>query len=288
MVLGWSPGKDALSHDVYLGNDYNDVNDATPDSNEYKGNYQENSYDPCGLDFVTTYYWRIDEVADSNTYKGDVWSFKTYLEPNLISWWKFDEGQGTIAYDSAGSNHGNVYGATWTAGQINGALSFDGVDDYVEIPDSDDFDFGTRDFSISVWFKTSNSMRDQYIIDFYGPSNTPHIEIYTSYGNLGTHIMPGDKRIRDGGVADDEWHHSAITLDNGESYGYQLYLDGVNVGKTTYSGFLADWETISIATRDLGYPNKPFDGKIDEVMIYNRVLSAGEIQQLYHNGSAGL
>jgi hypothetical protein len=200
---------------------------------------------------------------------------------DMFSYWKFDEGEGTIAYDSIGTNYGTVYGATWATGQIGGALDFDGIDDYVEIPDSDDFDFGIGEFSISVWFKTSVSSRDQYIIDFYGPANTPHIEIYTSYGKLGTHIMPGDKRIRYGSVADGEWHHGAITLANGASYGYRLYLDGVNVGRTSYSGFLANWETISIATRDLGYPNKPFDGKIDEVRIYDRALSAEEIWGIY-------
>jgi hypothetical protein len=58
-----------------------------------------------------------------------------YLAP--ISYWKFDEAGGTTAYDSVGQNHGTVYGAQWTAGQIDGALSFDGVNDYVEV--SDDF-----------------------------------------------------------------------------------------------------------------------------------------------------
>jgi len=56
------------------------------------------------------------------------------LQP--ISHWKFDEGEGDIAYDSVGSNHGTIYGATWTTGQINGALDFDGVDDYVNLENS--------------------------------------------------------------------------------------------------------------------------------------------------------
>lgn len=44
------------------------------------------------------------------------------------------EGTGTIAYDSVGGNDGTIHGATWTTGQVNGALSFDGVDDYIIIP----------------------------------------------------------------------------------------------------------------------------------------------------------
>ena len=83
-ILSWSPGKDALSHDVYFGTNYNDVNDATPDSNEYMGNQDSNSwdpnnYDPDGLELHTTYYWRIDEVGASDTYKGNIWCFSTWV-----------------------------------------------------------------------------------------------------------------------------------------------------------------------------------------------------------------
>ncbi|MHC4463713.1 MAG: hypothetical protein ACYS30_20120, partial [Planctomycetota bacterium] len=53
----------------------------------------------------------------------------------LISQWKFDEGEGSIAYDSVGGNDGTIYGAQWTTGQVNGALQFDGHDDYVEVGD---------------------------------------------------------------------------------------------------------------------------------------------------------
>ncbi len=77
VVLSWSPGKDANSHDVYFGTDYNDVNGADVNSPEYKGNFDINSYDPCGLDLLTTYYWRVDEVNDANLWKGNVWSFET-------------------------------------------------------------------------------------------------------------------------------------------------------------------------------------------------------------------
>jgi lysophospholipase L1-like esterase len=77
VVLGWVPGQDILSYDVYFGTSYDDVNNADKLSGEYKGNYEVNSYDPCGLDLGTTYYWRIDEVSAVTTWPGDVWSFAT-------------------------------------------------------------------------------------------------------------------------------------------------------------------------------------------------------------------
>lgn len=76
-VLSWSPGKDAASHDVYFGTNLNDVNNANALSPEYKGNFGVNSFDPCGLDPTTTYYWRIDEVNGPDLWKGNVWSFET-------------------------------------------------------------------------------------------------------------------------------------------------------------------------------------------------------------------
>ena len=77
VVLGWLPGEYVLSHDVYFGTNYNDVNDAVIGSPEYQGRYDITSWDPCGLELDTTYYWRIDEVNDANTWKGNVWSFVT-------------------------------------------------------------------------------------------------------------------------------------------------------------------------------------------------------------------
>lgn len=53
---------------------------------------------------------------------GSVWAFE---DSNLISHWKFDEGEGDIAYDSAGTNDGTIYGAQWTTGQIDDVRIYD-------------------------------------------------------------------------------------------------------------------------------------------------------------------
>jgi hypothetical protein len=153
--LSWSPGNEAATHDVYFGTNETDVNDADTSSPQYMGKQVVDTWDPCGLESETTYYWRIDEVNGPNTWKGDVWGFTTWLD--LISHWKLDEGSGSTTYDSVGDNDGTIYGATWTSGQIEGALSFDGVDDYVDIGDKASLDFGMDDFTLSAWIKTSMS-----------------------------------------------------------------------------------------------------------------------------------
>jgi hypothetical protein len=86
VTLSWKPGGRAVSHDIYLGENFDDVNEAAPDSDVFRINQDLTFYVagfpgyayPDGLVPGTTYYWRIDEVneADPNSpWKGDVWSF---------------------------------------------------------------------------------------------------------------------------------------------------------------------------------------------------------------------
>ena len=109
----------------------------------------------------------------------------------------------------------------------------------------------------------------QFIINFRQNDNEPHIEIYSvGIGGFGTHILPGNYRITTTStVSDDVWHHVVIALDNEAVSGYQLYLDGVLVGKRTCSTTLRDWDTITIgAQKSDGYGF--YNGLIDEVLIF--------------------
>ncbi len=95
--LTWRPGQLAVSHDVYIGDNFDAVNDATRDSDVFVGNQTEEfivagfpgNPIPEGLVPGTTYYWRVDEVNDANPdspWKGSVWSFsippKTAYNPD--------------------------------------------------------------------------------------------------------------------------------------------------------------------------------------------------------------
>jgi len=75
-IISWLTGLSAVSHDVYFGTDFNDVNNATQVSSEFKGNQPGTTYSPSPiLDLGTTYYWRIDEIDATETFKGDTWCF---------------------------------------------------------------------------------------------------------------------------------------------------------------------------------------------------------------------
>ncbi|MHC4633354.1 MAG: discoidin domain-containing protein, partial [Planctomycetota bacterium] len=83
VVLNWTPGPFAASHNVYLGTNFDDVSNADASSPLLVSPAQAaNSYDPGRLDFNTTYYWRVDEVnapPDSTVFKGSIWNFTTEL-----------------------------------------------------------------------------------------------------------------------------------------------------------------------------------------------------------------
>ncbi len=299
-VLSWLPGKGALSHDVYLGTNFNDVNDANTSSNEFMGNYDVNSFDPCGLDLETTYYWRIDEVGDSNTYKGNVWCFTIRSDvPNLVSWWKFDEGQGDIAYDSAGDNDGTIYGAAWTSGKIGDwALDFDGDGDYVEIPDNSVL---TPHDKITVLFWLYNRGGQDAGIYKYAscpdePSSPGNSRAYCmgvsdSTGKIGFRIFSSvsnyDTIVSNNTVSLNQWHYIAATFDRGEA---AIYIDGQLDNSTTMSvsSIMDDVHHLFIGGCWSYCGTDQFvsalNGRIDDVRIYDRALTAEEVWQLYQQG----
>ena len=80
VVLSWSPGESAASHDIYFGTSFDDVSTATTGSAVYQGRQPGTSLTLDRLDFGTTYYWRIDEVnapPDLSIFVGEVWNFTT-------------------------------------------------------------------------------------------------------------------------------------------------------------------------------------------------------------------
>jgi hypothetical protein len=102
VMLSWDGGFRAKVHHVYFGESYSDVNDGL--GRAYKGPVDSTTYNPGPLELGKSYYWRIDEFDGNNTYKGDVWRFRTksslfITDPNL-------------AYDPWPSD-GAIHEVTW-------------------------------------------------------------------------------------------------------------------------------------------------------------------------------
>ncbi len=235
----------------------------------------------------------IQKLNDSLTSLG----WEPPVVPVAISWWTLDEGEGNAVHDSAGANHGTIYGASWVDGVIGTGLDFDGNRDYVVIPDNNDtLDFAEgQDFSVSLWFKIgqhgategpyligkrSTSGENRGYLFFYGDlSYQPY------YEKLNFFVDPGQAVILTStmNVNDGLWHHG---VGQREGQTLRLYVDGVlEVEKTAleYAGDLAN-DNPFIFGMNHTLEFKDFYGSLDEIAVFGEALSEEAVQLLYEQG----
>jgi hypothetical protein len=216
-----------------------------------------------------------------------------------VSYWKFDEGTGTTAVDSTGTNDGVISGATWIDGQVGGALSFDG-NDWIEIPDSASLNWDTM--SVEFWMKGAASQpdRNRYLVidkkhGFVTPYSGWVMQGISWSGRLqwGICYYSGGNRCVLASTAasmlDETWHHVVGTYDGNT---LSIYVDGVLEGSAQYSN-IGTWKNdrnveIGRSWHGGSYPHRYFRGQLDEMAIYDKALAPEDIKQHYQNGLKGL
>ncbi len=228
------------------------------------------------LDFEYKDGWR--PIAD-----GDGFSL-TIIEPGdsaiyssegLVAHWKFDDGSGNTATDSAGINHGTLYGdPTWTAGRINGALNFDGAEDYVSVGPVAPLIGNT--VTAQAWIRTSE------FGGIWNPVLTQNAGngyyFYISSGRPAFYIVVGAayvQAISPDTINPNEWYHVAGTNDGSN---LKLYVDGQLRGSDNSTGFLGVSSNAYIGFEPSS--SLYFNGLIDDVRIYNRAVSESEFQDI--------
>ncbi len=191
----------------------------------------------------------------------------------------FNAGSGSsVADSSAAGNTGSLSGATWNAaGRYGSALSFDGVNDWVTTPDASSLDL-TNAMTLEAWVRPSalGGWRTVVLKERTGGV------VYALYADqaggrpLGE-VYNGSERNATGTAALplNTWTHLATTFDGAV---LRLYVNGVLAASTSGSGAMAaSTGVLRIGGNSIW--GEWFAGLIDEVRVYNRVLSAGEIQQ---------
>lgn len=214
------------------------------------------------------------------------------------------------ANDATGSgNNGTVYGATLAVdrfGNPNSAYRFDGVDDYIVVPDSDSLDLTTTGSvapkgTLAAWVNAPVGARDDYtavVAKMAGSSggvfsygllyrlmgyNTPGgYRVYqTTYGGAHDGSLNTDAYYYDHDISDGKWHHLAFTWDGPEG---KLYIDGHDATELSYSGTGAMVSDFDLYIGRYHYDPHgtwySWEGLIDEVRIYDRTLSAHEIREV--------
>jgi len=248
--------------------------------------------DPTTLDGKDVYIkWELPSGV-RNEVQGDVVSFDVDLDlmqkgetlDGLIGWWKFDEGTGDVAYDSSGyGNDGTIYGATWVAGKIGGALSFDGDDDYIFVSNSASLNEMSDDITLSAWvkFNTIGSGVNSRILSKDNGGNDWQLRLTDNKATFqinagGWNSVSGSTALEPG-----TWYHLTGVYDG--SY-IRIYVNGVEDGKVSETDpFSGTTDNLYIGRNE--YPIGEYvDGIIDEIKVYNRALTPAEIWQNYQAG----
>lgn len=242
----------------------------------------------------TKYYERILKLVILSVVVCIIMGTTAYgqvVYPGMVSYWKFDD---CTANDYVGTNDGTIYGATCTlSGQVNSALTFDGSNDYVLVPDNNSLDI-VSSFTFEAWInieKGGVSILDK------GEVDTPNYRWIIGFGDEPLYRFPGvwsrgcDVCYGNIFLSIGTWHHVVTVFDGSTSPGtLKFYVDGEDYGGTC--PWLGHW---CLGATNAGplyigrdIRGRFFKGLIDELAIYNRVLSEFEIQGHYQNGLEGL
>jgi endonuclease/exonuclease/phosphatase family metal-dependent hydrolase len=203
--------------------------------------------------------------------------------------WTLDEMTGTIAGDTSGNgNDGTLTnGPIWTAGKINGALLFDGIDDNVTVavPAPSLRPAGT--YAISAWVRytatdTSGgdvaTMGDSYALRV---QPTGDVKTYFYNGTTWNAVISTGVNTKDGA-----WHH-LVGQYTGSSV--QVYVDGVLKNQAAFTGSIVYTlgSSFFLGQHGNGGVHHNFNGTIDQVRVYGRALTAAEISALAAEAPAG-
>jgi hypothetical protein len=210
-----------------------------------------------------------------------------------FSHYPLDQSSGTAVPDVAGGPSGTANnGPAWVSGQIGNGLSFDGVDDFVNLPNNRG---GTGQGSLSLWARTAHDFTDLGMLFYANVSGNaqangggPDLEMHLNFNaddSVSLFIEGGanDLNLNSGRpLNDNAWHHIVATWDlNGFA---DLYVDG----QRTASASKVAWSNITwqIVTR-LGRPasaSRYYNGLMDDVRVYSRPISHAEVNDLFDAG----
>ncbi|MFH1724808.1 MAG: LamG-like jellyroll fold domain-containing protein [Elusimicrobiota bacterium] len=202
-----------------------------------------------------------------------------------VAYWTFDSGS---ADDSAGAHDGSVHGASPVSGQAGGALSFDGADDYVLVPNAAGLDLtGAHTLEAWVYFRSLPPVwaplgivkTEAFGLFYYSPAGIVRPHVYSGgawrYYNSYVTLSPG------------EWYHFVQVFDPPV---LKWYLNGQRKGLQDVGVSAADSSSHDLAIGRGWAPTGGYkvDGVIDEVALHGRALTGEEVRRHYQHGLQAL
>ena len=286
--LSWTAGLGADLHYLYFGDNFDAVNDAETGCQTLI----DTAYTPDTLELGKTYYWRVDEFDNLGiTHKGNVWSFTTVpdiavTDPDLLGLWTLNEGEGTTAVDRSGhGGHGSFVGEPqWADGYQDMALQFGGTSDWVNCGD-DTGDGVTADFTLAAWAQMTPGNAGSYMSiagklvsasGYRGFVLVRHSSnVFRLWLGDGTTTLSGTGS--DATYTDTDWHHVAAVREGTIN---ALYVDGVKQSTPTTTDFVPSELNFSIGKQYGQSDSRFWKGKIDDVQLYSKALTAEQIASM--------
>jgi PKD repeat protein len=218
---------------------------------------------------------------------------------NMTAWFPLDEVSGTTALEIVLGAHGvDVNTPTHAPGKVIRARTFSGVSQFVQANDAPNLNFGTGDFTVDAWVRTTTATGIAPIVDKRFTDPEVGYALYLKNGRLAMRI--GDAVLADGTeywlattpfIADGQWHHVAGVLKRSAlANGTRLYVDGVNVLALPVYGWLSVTNTEKLligAQKGYSGPIGYLNGSVDEVELFQRALSTTELNAIYMSDALG-
>jgi len=181
--------------------------------------------------------------------------------------------------ESGSGNDGTVVGATYVSGRFGGGYEFDGVDDYVALPSIN----LSGSFSISAWVRADSDFPSEQVI--FGAHSgidvqeSLHLRLYDS-GKLKFDYYADGVSTDDGVIDYDGWQNVVVSYDAGLDVS-KIYVDGEEVVSGDQGPFVGVDPVVSIGNwMHDGSAIQFFNGRIDEVGVWDRALSLSEVEGL--------
>jgi len=218
-------------------------------------------------------------------------------EPGVIGHWTMDDNASNmLMLDSTGNNHGTPRQNTsilHTTGQIDGALTFDGASDYIDLGSPAVLtDLPADDFTVSAWIYDVSTTGKGIIMGVFPDGTTGWIlrkqgigtDLYIDFwaGHSTTNAYFATPA---GSLASDNWHHVAAVWD-GAAKTCKIYINGFESSYVTSTAGEGGYNSDASYDKEMGriaYLGgiQLFAGKMDDVKIFNKTLTSSEIQELY-------
>src|SRR2546421_41505 len=238
------------------------------------------SFNNTGLTAGTSYSYQVraaDAAGNLSAYSAVASATTSNTPSGLVAAYAFNEGSGTTVADASGNNNnGTITAATWTtAGKFGNALAFNGTSARVTVPNAASLQLSTG-MTLEAWvFPTGSltswrSVVDKTVDGYYLMASTDQ----NNRPGVGGTWTGGNQNVAAPTVLTiNTWTHLAATFDGAT---VRLFVNGVQVASQAQTTPLATTPgTLQMGANSYG---EFFAGRIDEVRIYNRALSATEIQ----------